>query len=99
MNIEPLWTLVDQYRKMADGIERQIRVVTGDLPEEEPGTDLDRIEAYTLLVRTLAECAGTLHEFADSEGRHISRRRAAKARVMAHRCTRALENLAKAGEL
>jgi len=97
MNIEPLWLLIDQYRKMADGLEQQIRIVTGDLPEV--AIPEDRIEAYTVVVRCLAEAASVLDDIADSEGRTVSRKRAAQARVIANRCTRALEQLSKAGEL
>ena len=93
----PLWAIVDQYRRMADNLERQINVVTGDTPEVLPGDD--RITAFAHVVQTLAEATAALDEIASAEGRTVGRERAAKARVMARRCERALDGLAKAGEL
>lgn len=97
MNVQPLWTMVDHYRAVADSLEEQIKVLTGDRPEVALGQD--RIAAYTNLVRTLVEAAEALHDLADREGRTMSRKHATKARVVANRCTRALDELAKSREL
>lgn len=97
MNIQPLWTMVDHYRAVADSLEEQIKVLTGDRPEATFGGD--RIAAYTNLVRTLAEAAEVLHDLADRKGHVMSREHASKARTVAKRCTRALDELAKSREL
>ena len=62
-------------------------------------TQVDKVETYQQILDALDEAQEALHLMADSEGRTISRARAAKCRRAGNLCDRAVHSLRKAVEL
>jgi hypothetical protein len=103
MDYEPMWRVVDAHRRCADELERTLRELTGDQPEDDPihvfhqAPERDDIELYNVIFEALMAARNGLHEIADREGHAVRRRDASRCRVFAGRCDKAINTLWRLG--
>lgn len=93
MDYSAMWSVVDAHRRCADELEQTLRELTGDRPVPEGP---DKVELYSQITDALLGLDALM---ADREGHTLRRQDAARCRVFVGRCSRAVQELQKLGEL
>ena len=76
MNYEPMWRVVDAHRRCADELERTLRELTGDQPEDE--SKRDDIYNSEQFITILKDARDELWRIADREGHSVRRQDASR---------------------
>ena len=93
MNYEPMWRVVDAHRRCADELERTLRELTGDQPDDE--SKRDDIYNSEQFITILKDARDELWRIADREGHSVRRQDASRCQVFATRCDHAIDEVRK----